>query len=293
MKHKIAAEIFGRPIEHYKDKNLFNKIAEGGYLNPFNNKLNGKKTRLMDIPMGVDSVYCNNVPVIIDPSRFLQDDIIFRDIANKFWGTTENVIKIPEVRLANVGNFDFVLVKHKPFSYEIEDFVIIEIQSDSTTGTGALVQNLRDLKEKGFDGLEASYSFGMNTYNTIKLSFMQMLIKGMVVEKWGKHCAWVMQDYVFSNMLSRFDIKNNDFSKNKNSHYFIYEMDRKNEADIFHLKLKEVNSFTVLELKRAFDSERELPDVDFFMDLLKKRLLKEFAKGDKKPGDGLKIHEIN
>ena len=87
----------------------------------------------------------------------------------------ENVIKLPEVKLKGIGSFDFVLVRHKPFSYEIEDFLIIEIQSDSTTGTGALVENLRDLSEKGIEGLAESYAFGMNTYNTIKLSFRSSL----------------------------------------------------------------------------------------------------------------------
>lgn len=278
IKHKIAAEIFGRPIEHYKDASLFKTITDEGFINPFTGKLNGKKTRLMGIPMGVDSVYINGIPIIIDPSRFLQDDTIFKDISSKFWGTMENVIKLPEVKLKNIGSFDFVLVKHKPLSYEIEDFLIIEIQSDSTTGTGALVENLRDLSEKGIEGLLESYPFGMNTYNTIKLSFMQMLIKGMVAEKWKKNSVWVMQDYVFSNMLKRFDINNNEYSDKKNTHYFIYGMDRKDEGDIFHLKLATISSFTVLELKRAFDSERDLPDLDFFIDIIKGRLLKELSK---------------
>ena len=34
---------------------------------------------------------------------------------------------------------------------------------------------------------EQTYSFGMNTYNTIKLSYIQMLIKGQVMESWNKN----------------------------------------------------------------------------------------------------------
>lgn len=278
-KHKIAAEIFGRPLEHYGlNPNLMKEIEKGGFISPFTNKKNNKQTRLLNIPMGVDSVYWNDTPVIIDPCRFLQDETIFKDVANKFWGSDENVIKLPEVKLKNIGSFDFVLVKHKKLSYEIEDFIIIEIQSDSTTGTGALVKNLDDLYTKGYNGLENSYPFGMNTYNTIKLSFMQMLIKGMVAEKWNKHVCWTMQDFVFNNMLNRFDISDNKFDKNKHTHYFTYNMLRRNEKDIFHLSLDQIRSYDVLELKRAFDSDRSLPEVEQFETILKKRIAQQFPK---------------
>lgn len=276
-KHKIAAEIFGYPIEHYKlNPKLMKEIENGGFISPFTKKKNGKQTRLLKIPMGVDSVYWDNTPVIIDPSRFLQDETIFKDVAKKFWGNDENVIKLPEVKLTNIGSFDFVLVKHKKLSYEIEDFIILEIQSDSTTGTGALVKNLNDLYTKGFDSLESTYSFGMNTYNTIKLSFIQMLIKGMVAEKWNKNACWVMQDFVFNNMLNRFDISNNDFNNKKHTHYFTYNMLRKDEEDLFHLSLDQIRSYDVLELKRAFDSDRSLPEVDYFMNILKRRITQQF-----------------
>jgi len=279
MKHKIASEIFGYPIEHYKlNPNLMKEIEKGGFISPFTKKKNGKQTRLLKIPMGVDSVYWNDTPVIIDPNRFLQDETIFKDVAIKFWGSDENVIKLPEVKLKNVGSFDFVMVKHKKLSYEIEDFIILEIQSDSTTGTGALVKNLNDLYTKEANNLESSYPFGMNTYNTIKLSFMQMLIKGMVAEKWDKNVCWVMQDFVFQNMLNRFDIANNDFDNEKHTHYFTYNMLRKNEKDIFHLSLDKIRSYDVLELKRAFDSDRSLPEVDCFVNILKKRITQQFPK---------------
>jgi len=278
-KHKIAAEIFGYPIEHYGfNSNLMKEIKKNGFISPFTKKKNKKQTRLLKIPMGVDSVYWNNVPVIIDPDRFLQDETIFKDVAKRFWGSDENVIKLPEVKLKYIGSFDFVLVKHKKLSHEIEDFIILEIQSDSTTGTGALVKNLNDLYTKGFNNLESSYSFGMNTYNTIKLSFIQMLIKGMVAEKWDKNVCWVIQDFIFNNMLNRFDISNNNFDTKKHIHYFIYNMLRKNEKDIFHLSLDRICSYDILELKKAFDSDRTLPEIDYFVSILKRRITQQFPK---------------
>lgn len=59
-------------------------------------------------------------------------------------------------------SLDFVLVKHQPISSKVDDFCIVEFQSDSTTGTGELVQALKDfMKEK--DVLQNKYRFGMNT----------------------------------------------------------------------------------------------------------------------------------
>lgn len=275
-KHRMAAEIFGRPIEHYIDNpKLMQEIEARGFISPFTQKKHKKQTRLLKIPMGVDSVYWKGEPVIINPNRFLQDEIIFADVAKKIWGSDENVISLSEVRLKNIGSFDFVLVKHKKLSYEIEDFILVEIQSDSTTSTGGLVKNLKDLYEA--KSLASSYAFGMNTYNTIKLSFIQMLVKGMVAEKWQRHICWIMQDFIFSNMLRRFDIISNDFDKGKYTHYFIYDMVRKNVQDLFHLQLNQVRSYNLLELKRAFDSDRSLPEIDYFVKILKKRVIQQLA----------------
>jgi len=274
-KHKLAAEIFGHPIEHYiKDPNLMNTIESNGFLSPYTGKPNNKQTRLLQIPMGVETVYWNNTPVIIDPIRFLQDGVIFRDIAIKFWGSDENTVHLPEIKLKKIGSFDFILVKTKESSQEVDDFLFLEIQSDSTTGTGGLVQNLDDLYSKGAQHLRTSYPFGMNTYNTIKLSFVQMLLKGLVAEKWNKKIAWVMQDSVFINMLDRFDLPTNGFDPKKSTHYFTYNLVRDSEDDFFNLKLDFVRSYSVEELRKAFASERSLPTVDKVLKAIKQRLEK-------------------
>jgi hypothetical protein len=274
-KHKVAAEIFGHPIEHFDaDPNLMSRIESNGFLSPYTGKPNNKQTRLLQIPMGVESVYWKNIPVIIDPNRFLQEGIIFNDIALKFWTSTKNIVHLPEIKLKKIGSFDFILAKTKDSSLEIDDFIFLEIQSDSTTGTGGLVQNLDDLYSKGAGNLKNSYPFGMNTYNTIKLSFVQMLLKGLVAEKWNKNIAWVMQDFVFINMLERFDLPINGFDPKKSTHYFTYNLVRESEKDFFKLKLDCVRSYSVEELRNAFASERSLPTVDKVLKAIKQRLEK-------------------
>lgn len=205
------------------------------------------------------------MPIIIDPNRFVYEDIIFTDISKEFLQGTENILKLSEVKLKGVGSIDFVLLKHKKFTEAVEDFILVEIQSDSTTGTGKLVENLKDLVEKGYGGMKKSYNFGMNTYNTIKLSFIQMLIKGRVAENWKKNNIWIMQDFVFKNMLNRFELKSNDFTKEKFIHYFIYslEMNKKNGELKLHLSSK--HSYTTIELREAFNEDRSLPSLKEFM----------------------------
>jgi hypothetical protein len=270
--HKIAAEVFGRSISQFKDKSVVQQIIKEGYISPYTGKKFKKVSRLLDYPMGIDVVYWKGVPVIIDPDRFLQGDIVFKDIANRFIGGENNVIRISEVKLKKIGSFDFVLCKHEPLGNKINDFVITEIQSDSTTGTGKLVQNLKDIMEKGLQGSKSSYAFGMNTYNTIKLSFVQMLKKGLVAEGWNKNIVWVMQDFVFQNMLERFEIKENEFSKEKRTHYFIYSLVMDEKIGRHILKLSGVHSYTVAELRVAFDTDRTLPSLEQFMKALEKRV---------------------
>ncbi len=66
--------------------------------------------------------------------------MIFR---THYFGQLANLVVFSEVKLPNVGTIDFVLVRHKPMRAEVEDFIPVEFQSDSTTGTGSLVQSLK------------------------------------------------------------------------------------------------------------------------------------------------------
>ncbi len=276
--HKIAAEVFGREISQFKNKAVIQQIIKEGYISPYTGKKFKKVSRLLEYPMGIDVIYWKGVPVIIDPDRFLQDNIIFRDIANKFMSGEDNVIRIPEVRLKRIGSFDFVLCKHEPLGSRIRDFVITEIQSDSTTGTGNLVQNLKDIMEKGLEGTKSSYAFGMNTYNTIKLSFVQMLKKGVVAEGWNKNIVWVMQDFVFQNMIARFEIPENEFSESKRTHYFIYSLVMNEKLGRHVLKLSSVHSYNMAELRRAFDADRTLPSLEQFQQALERRVAANLHK---------------
>lgn len=137
------AEIFGYPTEN-KSKEAID--TRKNYLCPFNNNnICVKQSRLLAYPMGICSTWWpNNSPIAICPKRLLQDKTIFTSVANYVFGNTNNILLFQEVKLRRIGTFDFVLVKHKQLSDEIEDFCVVEFQTDSTTGTGKLVNALKD-----------------------------------------------------------------------------------------------------------------------------------------------------
>ena len=161
------AEIFGYPIG--------NRSAEAQDIRekhwcPFVNRPCDKKSRLIDYPFGVCSAEHNGEIHTICPRRFEEQGTIegvsrvLEDVALHYFGDFNNTIAFPEVRLPNVGNIDYVLVRHKPMKPEVEDFVPVEFQSDSTTSTGALIQGILDFFQ-GRDLQEQTYKFGMNTYS--------------------------------------------------------------------------------------------------------------------------------
>ncbi len=258
-------EIFTYPTDN-KSKNA--KIAVKNYYCRFIEKMCDKQSRTIPYPMGVCSVNHSGSKPIICPHRFLEDNLVFKNACINAFGSTNNVLVFKEVKISNVGSFDFVLVKHKPISNIVEDFCIIEFQSDSTTGTGQLVEGLKDFM-KGKDILNSRYRFGMNTYNTIKLSYIQMLIKGQVLEKWDKKVFWIMQKFVYENMIKRFCLSDLDFNKNVSTQYHIYDLIEKD--GIYKLKITDKKSTTIANLLKAF-THQPTPSLDDFVAVLQEKI---------------------
>jgi hypothetical protein len=226
-----------------------------------------KQSRTISYPMGVCSAHHSGQKAIICPHRFLENNLVFTQVCQEIWGTIDNILLFSEVKVQNVGSFDFVLVKHKPLSNKVEDFCIVEFQSDSTTATGQLVEGLKDFMENKVAKLK--YGFGLNTYNTIKLSYIQMLVKGQVMEKWNKHIVWVMQKYVYENMVSRFCLSDMNYNFDTKTKYFLYDLQLQNGID--QLTLIEKKASTVANLLKAF-THQPTPSLDDFIEILENKI---------------------
>ncbi|MDI6734743.1 MAG: NotI family restriction endonuclease [bacterium] len=263
------AEIFGYPVENIsKEAEQIRKR----HLCPFsNNDRCSKQSRLLTYPMGICSAWWpNNSPIAICPKRLLQDKTIFINAANHVFGNTDNVLLFSEVKLKRIGTFDFVLVKHKPISDEIDDFCVVEFQTDSTTGTGKLVKAIEDYIQNK-DITKNSYAFGMNTYNTIKLSFIQMLNKGQVFEAWNKKIIWAVQQYIYKNMVDRFGLQGMKLNKNDANLFFIYDIGHHSNPDKYQLTVENIRSSMIENLMKAFRGT-DLPQIDDFIKILHKKL---------------------
>ncbi len=152
---------------------------------------------------------------------------------------------------------------------EVDDFVTVEFQSDSTSGTGALVQAMSDFMA-GQDLASRSYRFGMNTYDTIKRSVTQLFNKGLVYEAWGVKSYWVMQEYIYDNLAARYGLKDAGYDAGDATRFALYDLEPVEDRLI--LKRKRIVSVSVDEVYQAMRNNPGAPDKDAFVASLTRRL---------------------
>ncbi|MFZ2421448.1 MAG: NotI family restriction endonuclease [Anaerolineae bacterium] len=266
------AEIFGYPIDNVSHEAQQDRQR---YWCPFMSRVCSKTSRLLDFPFGVCSVQHRNGIRTTCPHRFEEPSVsggaprVIEDIARHYFGDLNNVISFAEVGLPNVGMIDYVLVRHKPMKAEVDDFVLVEFQTDSTTSTGAIVQALRDFMT-GQDITDRSYAFGMNTYDTIKRAVTQLLNKGIVYEAWGVTCYWVIQEYIYADLVHRYGLRADGYVSTHASRFALYGL-VPHEGRLT-LKSTRFVSTTVDELFHAMRHNPGLPDKQTFVNSLNVRL---------------------
>jgi len=262
MAEHYPAEVFGFPVTN---RSAEAQVIRERFWCPFVDAVCHKKSRLIDYPMVVCSAQVGENTVAICPRRFLQDHMVFRDIALDYFGSTSDLLLFSEVRLKGVGSFDYVLVRHKPMSSEIDDFVIVELQTDQTTSTGKLIDALNDF-QSGKDVTGKNYGFGMNTYDTLKRSCIQILNKGVVMEQWEQRIYWVFQSPVFDNLSERYDPEFSDGSDRTNV-FVVYDL--LPDANMYTLTLQRFVSASVDAMFQALRENPNIPGKDQFVKRLK------------------------
>jgi len=255
---KTPAEVFGYLAS---DRSTEAQSARELYWCPFVNQRCNKQSRLVDYPMGVCSVYFNDQIIAICPRRFLQARKALQDVADARFGTRSDLIVFSEIGLPTIGTFDYVMVKHRPLSAEIEDFVIVEFQTGQTTGTGKLVEALKDVMN-GVDIAGRSYGFGLNLYDIWKRSFTQILNKGIVMEAWGKKIYWVVQEQVIGYLLSRYHLDTLVYDDCDTTIFLTYDLvTTSGQTELRHSHLR---SSSVDALFSAFRNNPKIPTREEF-----------------------------
>jgi hypothetical protein len=266
------AEIFGYPPANKTDAA---QQARQRHWCPFVDRVCKKRSGLVKYPFGVCSAELGSNVNTLCPVRFEEPGRIegvsrvLEDIALHYFGDLDNVIPFAEVKLPNVGTIDYVLVKHKPMQASVQDFVMVEFQADSTTSTGQLVQGLQDFVD-GVDIQKQTYRFGMNTYDTIKRSMTQLMNKGIVYEAWNIKCYWVLQEYIYANLVKRYGFKTDGYAPEHASRFALYNLRPKGGR--LTLTPSRYVSTTVDEVYSAMKNNPGLPSKDKFVKTLDAKL---------------------
>lgn len=259
---KHPAEVFGHPIDVDSGEARDHRKR---HWCPFADDECDKKSRLIDYPMGVCSVQYGEEVIALSPTRFLQDRIIFYDIADHHFNTRDNLLIFSEVSIPgapNLGTFDYVMVEHRPLSSEVKDFVAIEFQTGQTTNTGALVQALEDFMH-GKDIRGTSYGFGLNLADIWKRTFTQVLTEGIVMERWGHKIYWVVQEPIYQDFLNRYKLHDMMYESSHNTIFAIYDLRR--VGDEYRLHQTRIESSTIDDLFDAFRTNLEVPPKEVFV----------------------------
>jgi len=263
---KHPAEVFGCS---FKEALGLPKKGSKKYWCPFVDDKCNKQSRLIKYPMGVCSVQYGENIVALCPRRFLQDNRVFKDIADHYFQTRNDLVVFSEIGLSQTGTFDYVMVKHKPFSSEIEDFVVIEFQTGQTTGTGQLVKGFKDcLAGEDIEG--KSYGFGLNLADIWKRSFTQILNKGIVLENWGHKIYWVVQEPVYQDFLNRYNLNGMTYNGGHTTVFAIYDLTL--DAGKCNLFQTRIESSTVDDLFKAFRNNPNIPSMTTFLKKLETKL---------------------
>lgn len=259
------AEIFGFPAANRED--AAEEVRRRHWC-PFMQSTCDKKSRLLDFPFGVCTVEHGGGIRAICPHRFDERGtlegvpIVLENIAMHYFGDINNTVIFSELALPGMGRIDYVIVRHKPMTREVDDFTTVEIQSDSTTSTGKLVEGMRDFQQ-GNDLSLKSYGFNMNTYDSIKRAITQLMNKGIVYEHWGTKCYWVIQEYIYANLVNRYGFKLDGFTQEDTSIFALYDI----VPDGGQLRLTPTRyvSTSVEEVYQAMRHNRAIPQKDEFV----------------------------
>jgi len=261
IRHVFSHHAYSFPHTSLENNPIFQQPTSGTLLRLFRTKIQGA------------SKWANN-PI---ERKKTNGNTIFRDIAINEFGSYDNTLVFSEVGLKGIGNFDFVMIKHKPLSATVEDFVIIEFQTGQTTGTGKLVNGFNDYFTNKDFSEKSSYGFGINSYDIWKRTFTQILNKGIILEKWKKKIYWVVQQPIFDYFHKKYRLKNLSYNKSQSTVFALYDLTKKRSK----LSLVQTNMYssTVDDLFNAFRKNDEIPPVHTFIEGLEKKLKTDFRLG--------------
>lgn len=281
--NKYVSEIFGYPPSNKKSvatnlRTTFQCPFTNDQCDAINKKSNltdGKGNLLLSHQTGACSVlykaraaqYVSHV--IICPYRFFEQNvngkyIIFESIKRKFF-SGKKLIFVPEVGLGKYGRADGILcdINNKD-KLTINDYAHIELQSDATTGTRALVECVKDFFD-GKDITKNNYPYGLNSKASIKGSSLQMIDKGFLFEYFNKKSIWVIQDSLFYVLSSVYNINMTDITDSEknieqNIIFVVVKLKYVNELFKYQLRVDKFFSTSPHLLQKSISNKKPIEE---------------------------------
>lgn len=223
-------------------------------------------------------------PHIICPKRFYEDDFhVLWEAVDSIFGSDIEAVLIPEANLRRrerrkkIGVVDWVAVKLRSGG-GIDDFIGIEVMANQTTSTGGLTDALKEFDRTG-QFSKTHYGYGLNTYMQIKTFFTQCLAKGRLLNRWSKKYVWIMQDVLFEDWSTRFNLRLKRGAGDENFIFKVYDLIYNVRIGRYQLNLKETYSATFEQLLAAYTAPIvEIPDMNKFLGGLRTKISRGLRK---------------
>jgi hypothetical protein len=258
---KTQLEAFG---EIFNSKGAIQRFRNRNYACPFDRRISDcDKPNRGPLKYGNCSAEVGNQKRIICPRRFYENNYkILRQIKSFIWGEDTIINGYYELNIQmrtadgdkfHYGNLDWVLVNNDNHG----DFCGVEIQTDSTTGTGAFKTAIDDLLN---NNLRTTYNFGLNTLASFKGFLPQFIFKGQLFDDWKKPYIAVIQDELWLKFKSKFRIRYKPITKytSETFLFFVYSLVFNVQSGKYELSNPQVYSSRWIDLLFSFSVENEL-----------------------------------
>ncbi|MBL7075539.1 hypothetical protein ISS37_09920 [candidate division KSB1 bacterium] len=274
----VQLEAFG---ELFQSQNSINRLRNNDFVCPFDNRIDiCNKPNRGSLKYGNCSAQVGKSKRIICPRRFYESNYqILKETKNFLWPDDINIDCYDElginIRTSNgdsfhYGNIDWVLVNRQNSS----DFCGIEIQTDSTTGTGAFRKGIKDLLN---GNLTDNYKFGLNTLASFKGFLPQFIFKGQLFDDWKRPYCAVIQDELWEKFIKKFRIRYKEITtySTETFLFFVYSLEYNPTENKYHIGSHKIYATRWIDLLFSFSVEKK-----FLLDLddIKRRIQKKMKR---------------
>jgi len=131
--------------------------------------------------------------------------------------------------------------------------------------------------ESGTLAPEATYNFGINTYDIWKRTFTQILNKGIILEKWRRKIFWVVQQPIFEYFHRKYRLGSLKYDPAHSSVFLLYDLGLHGNRLV--LSQTHMYSSTIDALFEAFRKNDEIPPVERFVERLQAKVDSDMKLG--------------